>query len=122
MVQKPMGSGFNGSFYKDELVAGLQLLREHLTVSEDKEAAVEALRNDFETTIAWFCNDWELPYRRPAVTNVQYPFGSTVKLQYHSDATCIGWAHRGENGELLSAYARAQLDPDAWIVVEVRGN
>ncbi|SED48302.1 hypothetical protein [Pseudomonas anguilliseptica] len=51
----------------------------------------------------------------------EYPYDSTVKLKYYGDESCTGWAHRGENGELLSAYARTPLDPDASIVVEERG-
>ena len=47
----------------------------------------------------------------------EYPCGTTVKLKYHSDDECIGWAHRGDNGAFLSAYSRTPLDPDAWIVV-----
>lgn len=122
MVQKAQASGFQGTFYKDELVAALQLLREHLTAQENKEAAVAALRDHFETCIAWYCSDWDVPYSRPAMMHVQYPYGSSVKVQHRDDVTCIGWAHRGESGELLSAYNRTPLDPDAWIVVEERGN
>ncbi len=53
----------------------------------------------------------------------EYPYGTTVKLRYYSDDKCIGWAHRGANGELLSAHGRTPLDPDAWIVVsELEGS
>ncbi|WP_178083849.1 hypothetical protein [Pseudomonas sp. BGI-2] len=47
-----------------------------------------------------------------------FPYGTTVKLRYATDESCIGWAHRGENGELLSACGRVPLDPETWFVVE----
>ena len=48
----------------------------------------------------------------------EFPYGATVKLAYHNDPSCIGWAHRGGAGELLSAYGRTPLDPNAWFVIE----
>ncbi|TBV10224.1 hypothetical protein [Stutzerimonas kirkiae] len=57
--------------------------------------------------------------RQRTATSVEYPFGSTVKLRHrHFDESCIGWAHRGDDGGLLSAHGRTPLDPDAWIVIE----
>lgn len=50
----------------------------------------------------------------------QFPHGATVKLNYNGDDSCIGWAHRGANGELLSAYGKHPLDPNSWFVVEER--
>ncbi|MNQ97415.1 hypothetical protein D3C85_1130630 [compost metagenome] len=56
---------------------------------------------------------------QPAMNqSTPYPYGSTVKLSYATDESCIGWAHRGESGELLSAYGRLPLNPDAWCVFE----
>ncbi|OLF53767.1 hypothetical protein [Pseudomonas chlororaphis] len=64
------------------------------------------------------CDMSEISRTRQAA--IEYPYGSTVKLKYYNDDSCIGWAHRGDNGELLSAYGRTPLDPDAWTVVEER--
>ncbi|AAQ13922.1 hypothetical protein AO989_20655 [Pseudomonas aeruginosa] len=50
----------------------------------------------------------------------EFPYGSTVKLHWAGAERVIGWAHRGEQGELLSAYGRHPLDPNAWIIVEER--
>lgn len=47
----------------------------------------------------------------------EYPHGSTLKLHYRGDPECIGWAHKGPDDSLLSAYSRVPLDPDMWIVV-----
>lgn len=50
----------------------------------------------------------------------EFPYGSTVKLHWAGAERVIGWAHRGEQRELLSAYGRHPLDPNAWIIVEER--
>ena len=46
-----------------------------------------------------------------------YPYDTSVKLQ-HIQSGAIGWAHRDGNGDLLSAYSRAKLNPEEWEVVE----
>ncbi|MFY1053507.1 hypothetical protein ACOQNP_17965 [Ectopseudomonas khazarica] len=51
----------------------------------------------------------------------EYPHGSTLKLHYRGDPDCIGWAHRGPGGSMLSAYSKHPLDPDMWVVIAEKG-
>lgn len=53
----------------------------------------------------------------------QWPHGATVKLRwdgYGPYPDCTGWAKRGKNGELVTAYGLRPLDESKWEVIEER--
>lgn len=96
---------------------------EHVQLDSGHELLLVAVTGENLDSLAMVMEGLRMSFleaiRQLTNTSVEYPFGSTVKLRHrHFDDSCIGWAHRGDKGELLSAHGRTPLDPDAWVVIE----
>lgn len=106
-----------------ELTSDEQFQIVHIALDDDRDLILALIVGEQLDGPAAILDGLHTPHleRQLARNEVrEYPYGSTVKLRWAGAADVIGWAHRGENGELLSAYGRKPLDSDSWIVVEER--